>query len=267
MGVVEVGDGVAGLFCQHVCVADIHAGGRDRLADQKLDWMRLYVKAVQTQCFIGPDQCHGNDTYLRLDGEIECAAHEGLQPTILGATAFGKNQDRHACFQTLHRSPDAVHGFAQVLLVNWNLARASQMPPHKWVAKQLLLRQDSELKWQVLVQHWNIQGGKMVYRIDVHLAGVKFIETVDRHIRADGAQNHSRPQACKPVLNPAISVEKGGEQGEAAEHNGVEPDQEIPKKIRAQTRKPVGNSPRRFRSSGRLRLSVGHGYSLRSRLS
>src|SRR5205814_7482393 len=94
------------------------------------------------------------------------------------------------------------------LLVHANLLRPLEMPTDNWIRKQLLLVKNTELKRQICVQRRNVEGGRVIDRVNVRLRYVHLIESDDTKWREDRPHRELRPKTGESVQNAAISVEK-----------------------------------------------------------
>src|SRR5215472_16580991 len=155
--------------------------------------MRANVKAVHGQHFIGADKGHGHYIHLGFDRQVEGPTHKWLQLAGLRSATFGEDDNGHARPEAFNCAANAVNGAAQILLVDRDLSRTTQMPAHEWIAEELFFSQYPELEGQVLIQHWNIQGREMVHGIDMRLTGINLFQPFDGYTRSDRGQNHPRP--------------------------------------------------------------------------
>src|SRR5215471_401359 len=104
------------------------------------------------------------------------------------------------------------------------------MPTHEGIAEELFLGQNPELKRKVFVEDGNVERREMIHSVNVGLAGIYLLQTFHIDMDADCAQDHSRPQPRKSVLDAAIAIKEGRKQRKQAEDYGVKPDQRVPEK-------------------------------------
>src|SRR5215470_3275804 len=104
--------------------------------------------------------------------------------------------------QTANRLPG-------ILEVDGNLAGASQVPAHEGIVKQLALRQNAKLKWQIQVQDRDVERRKMVHDVHVRLGSIDLIQALHGYRCANGPQDHPGPQTGKAMLNTAVAIKEG----------------------------------------------------------
>src|SRR3954469_8112936 len=129
--VVHVLNNALDFFSELLQVMHLHAGGRDRLAEDNLDRSRPNVEAVHGQQFEGADDGDGNDIHLRLHREIESSIHERLDFAGGGAPAFGKDDGRGSRLQIIHGSQQTFECGTRRSAIDSDLSRAAQVPPQK----------------------------------------------------------------------------------------------------------------------------------------
>src|SRR3954470_149614 len=102
------------------------------------------------------------------------------------------------------------------------------MPAQKGIAEQLVLGDDTKLKWKIAVQHRNIHGGEVIDRIEVRFGGVNPVHAADLYWRQRSSQNKPRPQAREPMLGLSAAAEKGCGQRERTQNSGVNENERDP---------------------------------------
>src|SRR5262249_17065976 len=115
---------------------------------------------------------------------------------------------------------------------------ALQMPADKRIAQQFFLEDDTELKWQIDVEHWNIKRRAVIHRVDVGLAGIDLLQAGNRDRRQDRLHDQLRPQPGQAMLRAAIAVEQRYGQRNNAQNDGVQPDQRVEEEVGTQPAPP-----------------------------
>ena len=100
------------------------------------------------QNFVGADERHGNDGRLGADGHEGGTVLEGLDGSVHRAAAIGKDDQRHAGFESSDTAVKAGNGGADVGGVDGNLTGAVQVPAHEGNLPEVVAREDAELEGQ-----------------------------------------------------------------------------------------------------------------------
>jgi hypothetical protein len=221
-----------------VGVGQLQSHGRDRFSHAHFQGLAANVVGVHGQQVEGIDERDGNDIGLSFDGEEKRARQERLDVAVRGATAFGKDDERHAGAQAAQSRLDRTNGSGGMLLVDANLSGAPKMPADEGVVEKLALEDDAELKGQVNIEDRNIKRRRMGDGEDTRLGvdglGERGCVTGDGDRGKDRLHDQPRPQARELVLNAAVAVEERTDQRDCAEKERVSPDEGIEDEVRAQ---------------------------------
>src|SRR5215469_4462492 len=108
------------------------------------------------------------------------------------------------------------------------------MPSDYGIRKQLFFENDAKLKWQMNVQHGNVERRGMINRVNLRLRGVDFLESAHQHWRANRLHDQLRPEARKAVQDALFATKKSKRNRADSEDNRVYPDQWVKNQIRTQ---------------------------------
>src|ERR1700722_10027709 len=120
--IVQIFDRFLHLSRKLFLVSDRQPCRRDRIAAPHLQRAALDVVGVHGQQFVGADQRDWHDVNLRLDGQKKRSWQEWLNLTVIRASAFRENHQRHAGFETLYRRTNRRNGVGWLLLIDANLS-------------------------------------------------------------------------------------------------------------------------------------------------
>lgn len=125
------------------------------------------------QNFVGADERHGNDGRLGADGHEGGTVLEGLDGSVHRAAAIGKDDQRHAGFESSDTAVKAGNGGADVGGVDGNLTGAVQVPAHEGNLPEVVAREDAELEGQAAEEHRRIHVAEVVAGVDSGGAGAE----------------------------------------------------------------------------------------------
>src|SRR5580704_2885818 len=113
------------------------------------------------------------------------------------------------------------------------------MPANDWIHQQFFLEDDPELKRQVYIKHWNVDRESMIDRNHSRLRDIDILQSADPHRRGDSLHNQLRPKSGEAVQDTFLLAEQRNRDRNDSEDDGVEPDQRIKDKVRAQAAAPT----------------------------
>ena len=207
--------------------------GRNRLAHHQRYRARPDYIVVHWHRLEAAHNRHRHHRHSAFDGHVKRSAQKRLYLPVRRAAAFGKDQQRHAPCTVLLASirlRSDERAFSRSIGICLSAANAIQ----ERIAEQLLFRHDAKLKRQPMVEHRNVQGRDVIYRVD---AGPRGIQALRSHNCQPAARRlrESAPPTPEPASAAGVParVEQRTEQRRRAEHDRVQINQRIAHQVRS----------------------------------
>ncbi len=180
------------------------AFGGDGFAGDEEKRPRSQMVDVHWQELIGADEGEWDDGHAGADRHPGGAGEEGLDVALGGASAVGKEEQRHTRLQRGHAEVQAGDGGTDIRGVDRYLAGAVEMPADEWNLPEIVARQNAELKGKSAEEHRRIHVAEVVAGEDCgwmpEYRQLQIIWSNNFHRRQPNRQHHPRPGLGHPVL-------------------------------------------------------------------
>lgn len=187
--------------------------------DSECDGSWLYVEHGARHYLVGAVDGDRHNGEVKLLGEPESAVLEGVNLSIVGATSFGENDNRHSLCESLL---GVVHGLDDAscrVVVDHDMSCHVARPAHEREVVQALAHHPLEIVAQVAVDGENVVGTLMVGNEDVGAVVVDEIAVL--YLDAHAKEEAHGP--CPPLgweVAPIVAVEEAANDGDYAGDNG-----------------------------------------------